>query len=209
MESQPASPTPLAPLTKQKRSPIRIIILGTILLVLITYLSLGLYYRNLLANPPTQVTKPQKTTTIQDGNIANWQTYVDPTYHYSVKYPQTVTRERDSFYFIGDNKRTDTADGLGPHVAIYYRGENTTPKAIAQKELPDRPFTDTTINNATGVKVADSELDYYLMEKDGKGAIIRFTFQSQDYASTVEKQKIEQMRTIANQMLSTFQFIQN
>lgn len=137
---------------------------------------------------------------------ANWKTYINTQYGYSIKYPPTVAFKSDRFYLVGDDNRKDTADGFGPNLAIYFRGSDKSPQDAASQELSSFTQTPINVSNATGVKISRPETDYYLVSKIGGKNVLRIAFSSQDYSQTVPKDKIDQMRSIADQMLSTFKF---
>lgn len=151
-------------------------------------------------NPTTTPTTPTPDPT------ANWKTYINNQYQYSIEYPSTVEFKSDRFYFVGDDNRKDTADGFGPNLAIYFRGADKTPQEVASQEVAGSTQTPVNIGSATGVKVSGPEIDYYLVSANGGKNVLRIMFSSQDYSQTISKDKIDQMRNISNQMFSTFKF---
>lgn len=196
--------TPLSnPILNQKGN--FLLIIGIIVLLLVIGAGGYFLYQKQVNKPvATQVSYPTPSPTSDE--TANWKTYTNTQYGYSIKYPPTIAFKSDRFYLVGDDNRKDTADGFGPNLAIYFRGSDKTPQEIASQELPGSTQTLINVSNATGVKISGLEIDYYLVSaNDGKN-VLRIMFSSQDYSQTVPKDKIDQMKSIANQMLSTFKF---
>lgn len=152
---------------------------------------------------PTSI--PVATQVPSSTETANWKIYIHPQYKYSIKYPPSVEFTMDRFHFIGDKNRKDTADGFGPHLAIYFRGDKS-PAEAAKEELSTANLKDVELGNATGVQVLDREFDYYLAPNGKSSPVLRILYSPNDYSPTVSKDKVSEMKVIAEQMLSTFKF---
>ena len=155
---------------------------------------------------PCTTTKNFPTPPPAGEPTANWKTYTNTQYGYTVKYPSNIAFKQDRFYFFGDDNRKDTADGFGPNLSILYRSDTEGAKEAAVKELGNIMLKPFSVNNATGVEVANlsSGFDYYLLSPSN--SVLRIIFSTQDYSPTVSKDKIQEMKDIASKILSTFKF---
>lgn len=190
--------------------------IGIIVIVLILGVS-GAYLlgQNNATKTPTQKTVAVASPTPTPDPTANWKTYINTQYGYSIKYPSDVVDfKQDTFFLIGDSGRKDTAGGYGPNLQVLWRDYKPAAEA-SKEELSTRELKPTTINGYPAVEVVPSidpsfapfaeDFDYYISPLSNDKSV-RITFSAQKYSKTVSTESISKMRNIAIQMLSTFKF---
>lgn len=80
---------------------------------------------------PSPLPSPQPSPTLDTQNTTNWQTYTDPTYHYSVKYPPDLTLKLYPPYSVAFLKNGNYATRIS--VDIDYPNNNSYPQILAMK----------------------------------------------------------------------------
>lgn len=193
-----------------------------LVLALVIAVAGGAYYLGRVSTKP-QLTKTQQpaqiTQTIPSPTIsptpdptANWKTYINNEYKYSVLYPDFVTFKALGsgnviFYYKKDELKSRPDVELPAYYTnglhFYFRSDPAT--EAPKHELPGRPVQEVKINNAKGVKIADSDLDYYLSSEIRDNSI-RVIYLSLKAYQTEEE--IGERLKIYNQILSTFRFTQ-
>lgn len=144
---------------------------------------------------------------------ANWNVYTNNKYKYSVRYPDFITLKSDYyetgivFYYKKDELESRPIFEFPAYytngLSFYFRSDPAT--EAPKHELPRRPVQEVKINNSKGVKIVDSDLDYYLSSKTGDYSI-RIIYQASKNYQTEEE--IKERLKIYNQILQTFKFLE-
>lgn len=161
--------------------------------------------------PKTITVIPSPTPTPDP--TANWKTYINSEYKFSIKYPEFVTYKEKVFNNVTFYYKTDEEDipknkydlpsyytkGLG----ILFRTGSA--EEAASLELPNRPQEKVQINNSEGVKIKDSVFDYYLSSMGNDKSSLRLIYQGHIAYQTEDE--IKERSHVYSQMLSTFKLL--
>jgi hypothetical protein len=155
--------------------------------------------------------KPSQTNTIiSPAQIDSWPTYIDEKDGYMIKHPSYITfdDENKSYFFMGDDERPDSADGIGPELKIRVRSGESLPTSFSDLTQVKHVI----INNAKGVQqIFDGKLyAYYLVPQDGVQKLAEVNFQADynpKFTTSLEMKRADKMYVIGRAMISTFKFV--
>jgi len=149
--------------------------------------------------------------TDQTDETANWKTYTNKKYEYSMSYPSELSYDEYSngdtrFYLTVDGKNNKTPTGLKDSFSILVR-TGSSPENAALKELDQAYEEKVSFNNVSGVKMKPNDnfpFDYYLSPTEKNTPILR-AYASIDY-STLTPSANNKAMDIFKKMVSTFKF---
>ena len=220
---QPPPPPIAQPVQPQPPKNYSGILIGILLLVIGVLVGMELDETTFISNirtlyfsaKPTPTPTSLPTLSPTPHPTANWKTYTNTTYGYSVKYPPEITygllSNGDVEFYIASDTRSENGRTIAPRLAILYRG-NSTPELAAKQEVSSRSFTQVEFNNVYGVKLTPLpnfnlfDLDYYLSPKSGNNNVVLRIFINEFPNSVPEDQRAEFFKT-NTQILSTFTFL--
>ncbi len=165
-----------------------------------------LYQQQTNSTPATSLDQ-----TVTQDETANWKTYTNTKYKYSINYPSELSYDEYSngdisFYLTVDGKNNKTPTGLKDSFSILVR-TGSSPENAALKELNQAYEEKVSFNNASGVKMKpndNSPFDYYLSPAEKNTPILR-AYASIDY-STLTPGANNKTMEIFKKMILTFKF---
>ncbi|MDP3994923.1 MAG: hypothetical protein Q8P91_03765 [bacterium] len=197
MSTPPIQPAPLPEQPKNK-IPKKLVIASIVLLVVaIISVAFKLILKNKAVVQPTPSPTASQAPT---GDLANWKTYTNTQYKYSVKYPGLFTTQ-----VLAAGAGNMEADSSARNLFIYQSNakEPYLERYINLEVFEIKPsynqgiITEVSLNNQTTTKIVlpEAKFDIYTVQLNNKGFI-------EIYVSNDLNKK-----ELADQILSTFKFL--
>lgn len=155
----------------------------------------------------TKITQPQPTTqpSPTSDEIANWKTYTDKAFNYSIKYPDNWET-----YAYGKKPENEPIDGAFER---FFRPKGTEPTSIyfqvSRAKETDYEYLEKTFKGGSEVKtikVDDTDVLFKIVSTTNGKRVGNALFKNRDYVYQISALD-EDSINIFNQILSTLKFL--